>query len=54
VLAFPRRPGRLALTKEFRMSLEDHKALVRKAYLEAFNQRNLDLIDEVFAPEYVV
>ena len=36
------------------MSLEDHKALVRKAYLEAFNQRNLDLIDEVFAPEYVV
>jgi C-1 hydroxylase len=34
------------------MSLEENKALVRKV-IEAFNKRNLDLLDKLIAPDYV-
>ena len=34
------------------MSLEENKAIIRKM-MEAVNERNLDLIDELIAPEYV-
>jgi steroid delta-isomerase-like uncharacterized protein len=34
------------------MSTEDNKALARRAY-EALNQRNLAIIDEVCAPDFV-
>ena len=34
------------------MSLEENKALVRR-WIEAYNQRNLDLFDEFIAPDYV-
>ncbi len=34
------------------MSLEENKAIVRK-FIEAYNQRNLDLIDDFVAPDYV-
>src|SRR3954453_18112330 len=34
------------------MSLEDNKALVRRAY-EGFNDGNVDILDEVFAAGYV-
>jgi predicted ester cyclase len=34
------------------MSLEQNKAIVRK-FIEAYNSRNLDLFDDVVAPDYV-
>lgn len=34
--------------------LESNKALVRKAYLDGMNKRDLSIIDEVFSPDYVV
>ena len=36
------------------MSLEDNKAVVRRAYLDGMNNRDLSVIDEVFAPDYTV
>jgi len=36
------------------MSLERNKELVRRAYLVAMNNRDMSVIDEVFAPDYVV
>jgi len=33
---------------------EENKALVRRAYLDGMNTRSLWIIDEVFAPDYVV
>jgi len=34
------------------MSLEENKAIVRK-FIEAYNQQNLDLSDDLVAPDYV-
>lgn len=34
------------------MSMEENKALVRRAY-EGFNNGHVDILDEVFAPDYV-
>jgi len=34
------------------MSLEENKAIVRR-FIEAYNKRNLDLIDDLVAPDYV-
>jgi len=34
------------------MSLEENKAIVRR-FVEAYNKKNLDLFDELFAPDYV-
>ncbi len=34
------------------MSLEENKAIVRR-FIEAYNKRNLDLIDDFVAPDYV-
>jgi C-1 hydroxylase len=34
------------------MSLEENKALVRKV-IEAFNKRNLALLDKLVAPDYI-
>jgi len=34
------------------MSLEENKALVRR-FIEAYNTRNLDLFDDLVAPDYV-
>ena len=34
------------------MSLEDNKAIVRR-FVEAYNKRNLDLLDDLVAPDYV-
>jgi len=33
------------------MSLEENKAIVRR-FIEAYNKRNLDLLDELVAPDY--
>ncbi len=35
------------------MSIENNKALVRRFYDEVMNQGNLDLIDELVAPDFV-
>lgn len=35
------------------MTTEENKALVRRAYLEGLNERNMDIIDEVFSRDYV-
>jgi hypothetical protein len=32
------------------MSLEDNKAIVRR-FVEAYNKRNLDLLDDLVAPD---
>ena len=34
------------------MSLEENKAIVRR-FIEIYNKRNLDLIDDLVAPDYV-
>ncbi len=34
------------------MSLEENKVIVRR-FIEAYNERNLDLFDDLVAPEYV-
>ena len=34
------------------MSLEENKAIVRR-FVEAYNRRNLDLFDDLLAPDYV-
>jgi len=34
------------------MSLEENKAIVRR-FIEAYNKRNLDLVDDLVAPDYV-
>jgi hypothetical protein len=39
--------------KEIRMSAEENRALARLVIEEMFNESNLDLADEVFAPDYV-
>ncbi len=36
------------------MSLEANKAIVRRAYLDGMNNRDLSIIDETFAPDYIV
>jgi len=36
------------------MSTEANKAVVRRAYLDGMNNRDLSIIDEVFAPDYIV
>ena len=38
--------------KEIRMSAEENKALARRVIEGMFNEGNLDLADEVFAPDY--
>ena len=35
------------------MSLEANKALVRRQFDEIWNAHNLDVIDELFAPDYI-
>ena len=35
------------------MSTDDNKALLRRAYLDGFNNRDMSIVDEVFAPDYV-
>lgn len=35
------------------MSIEENKAVPRRVYEEVLNGKNLDLVDELFAPEYV-
>jgi steroid delta-isomerase-like uncharacterized protein len=39
--------------KEALMS-EENKALVRRSFEEVFNQGNLDAVEEIFAPDYVL
>ncbi len=41
------------MSTEEKKILEDNKALVRRAYLDGMNTRNMDIIEEVFSPEYV-
>ncbi|HSO95683.1 MAG TPA: ester cyclase [Acidimicrobiia bacterium] len=36
------------------MSTEDNKAIVRRAYLDGLNHRDLGVVDEVFDVDYVV
>ena len=36
------------------MSTEDNKALVRKFFEEVWNNKNLDYIDEVYTPDFVL
>ena len=35
------------------MSVEDHKSMIRHLFEEALNQRNVAVIDELFAPDFV-
>lgn len=41
------------MSTEENRTLEANKALVIHAYLDGMNTRNMDIIDEVFSPEYV-
>ena len=34
------------------MSLEENKALVQKFFEEVWNNRNLDYLNEVYAPDF--
>src|SRR5215212_10184910 len=36
------------------MSLEDNKAVIRRFLQEGFNERNLTIVDEVFASDHVL
>ena len=36
------------------MSTEENKALIRRAYEEGFNQKNLAVFDEMDAPDFIV
>ena len=36
------------------MSMEDKKAVINRFFQEVFNQRNLAVVDEVFAPDHVL
>jgi steroid delta-isomerase-like uncharacterized protein len=36
------------------VSAEANKALVRRSFEEVFNQGNLDAVEEIFAPDYVL
>lgn len=33
--------------------LEENKAVVRRAYLDGMNNRDMGIIEEVFSPEYI-
>ncbi|MDO8476679.1 MAG: ester cyclase [Candidatus Rokubacteria bacterium] len=35
------------------MTLEEHKAIVRRFFEEAWNRQNLDVVDEIFAPAVI-
>ena len=35
------------------MTLEDHKMIVRRFFEEAWNQQNLNVVDEIFAPTVI-
>ena len=35
------------------MTAEENKAILRRAYEEAFNQKNLDALDEIFASDII-
>ena len=41
-------------TEEVGVSAEANKALVRRSLEEVFNQGNLDAVEEMFAPDYVL
>ncbi len=41
-------------TEEMSVSAEENKALVRRSFEEVFNQGNLDAVEEIFAPDYVL
>ena len=41
------------MSTEEKKSLEDNKAIVRRAYLDGMNTRDMGIIEEVFSPEYV-
>jgi steroid delta-isomerase-like uncharacterized protein len=36
-----------------RMTLEEHKTIVRRFFEEAWNQQNLNVVDEIFAPTVI-
>lgn len=50
--------GRQVLSRgtaeEMSVSAEENKVLVRRSFEEVFNQGNLDAIEEIFAPDYVL
>ena len=48
-----RTKGARAVSTEEKKSLEDNKAIVRRAYLDGMNTRDMGIIEEVFSPEYV-
>jgi steroid delta-isomerase-like uncharacterized protein len=41
-------------TEEMSVSAEENKALVRRSFEEVFNQGNLDAVEEIFAPDFVL
>jgi steroid delta-isomerase-like uncharacterized protein len=41
-------------TEEIGVSAEENKALVHRSFEEVFNQGNLDAVEEIFAPDYVL